>query len=321
MQREALRAPGERMQREALRTRDPSYVSRRDALTQGEHAVKSHYERVSDPSRSPTTPHQRRKGYAYPLKNYHNRIKSMLLSCFSHGVRHHLDLACGRGGDIQKWDRARIGHVCALDISKNEIHEARSRYASIRPYTTKCTFVQTDRLTHDPIPFETRFDTISCMFAMHYFTHSKKALRRVFKTVSDSLREGGVFYGITTNGHAITSKLRNRPYWNMGSICIRKSRDPRSYTFTIKDTVVDRDGHVETYVFPEHLRREALRFGLVPYTIETGEDSKWFQTPIHQTWWRPLKASYRGPRDLQRATETYACFAFQKKVGAPPPSL
>lgn len=283
-----------------------------------ERTVQSHYDSVSDPSRGgpPTTPYERQNGYAYPLKQYHNRVKSMLVSVFSHGVARHLDLACGRGGDIHKWIRARIAYVHGLDLSADEIAEARSRYDSVRPpKTTTCSFEQTNRLTREPLAFARPFDTVSCMFALHYFTHSKRALRRVLQTVSNALSEGGVFYGIATNGHAVASKLRTRRHcWRQGSVCIRSTRTPGAYTFTIPDTVVDRDEHVETYVFPEALRREALRVGLVPCSIETEDDRKWFQPPISQTWWRPLKASYKGPRDLHRATETYACFAFRKQT-------
>lgn len=39
-----------------------------------------------------------------------------------------LDLGCGKGGDLQKWQIARIAHYVGADLSRESIKEASSRH-------------------------------------------------------------------------------------------------------------------------------------------------------------------------------------------------
>jgi mRNA (guanine-N7-)-methyltransferase len=41
-----------------------------------------------------------------------------------------LDLACGKGGDLVKWDKARIQHYVGVDIAKGSVSSVGSRFQS-----------------------------------------------------------------------------------------------------------------------------------------------------------------------------------------------
>lgn len=119
----------------------------------------------------------------------------------------HLDLACGRGGDIQKWSDARMDLVLALDISDSEIQLARQRLAALQERRggdpLHFRFAMTADLGLRSIdwrhefdgPVPPLFDSVSVMFAAHYFFASRDTLQYFLANVSAGLRVGGFFYG------------------------------------------------------------------------------------------------------------------------------
>ena len=50
----------------------------------------------------------RSQGPGFPLKQYHNQVKRQLVQHFARNTAALLDLACGRGGDLQKWADAGV---------------------------------------------------------------------------------------------------------------------------------------------------------------------------------------------------------------------
>jgi 2-polyprenyl-3-methyl-5-hydroxy-6-metoxy-1,4-benzoquinol methylase len=75
---------------------------------------------------------QRQQGPAIQLKKFHNDVKRELINTYSRGSRRLLDLACGRGGDLNKWADADIREVVGVDLSPKEIDEAKRRYQQLR---------------------------------------------------------------------------------------------------------------------------------------------------------------------------------------------
>lgn len=42
-----------------------------------------------------------------------------------------LDLGCGKGGDLLKWERGRVAHVVCADIAETSIEQCKDRYAKL----------------------------------------------------------------------------------------------------------------------------------------------------------------------------------------------
>ena len=72
---------------------------------------RSHYNSKS----SSQSRRDRAHGPAAPLKKFHNLVKRELLNAFAENASLLLDVACGRGGDLAKWDDARVGTVMGID--------------------------------------------------------------------------------------------------------------------------------------------------------------------------------------------------------------
>lgn len=69
-----------------------------------------------------------------PLKRFNNWVKSALISMYAQvgwnagqGARI-LELGCGKGGDLRKWDRHRPAVMVLIDIADVSIEQARLRY-------------------------------------------------------------------------------------------------------------------------------------------------------------------------------------------------
>ncbi|XP_043690407.1 mRNA cap guanine-N7 methyltransferase 1-like isoform X3 [Telopea speciosissima] len=165
------------------------------------------------------------------LKKLNNWIKSVLIQLYAHRADFVLDLACGKGGDLIKWDKAKVGYYVGIDIAEGSIEDCRTRYngdADHHQHRKKFTFparlicgdcfeVRLDKVLEDDAPF----DICSCQFATHYSWSTEVRARRALANVSTLLRPGGVFIGTMPDANVIIKKLReveglafgNSVYW------------------------------------------------------------------------------------------------------------
>eukprot|EP00775_Hariotina_reticulata_P012819 gene12819-12946_t len=155
----------------------------------------------------------RREGPAAPLKLFHNEIKRRLIYRFAYGAESLLDYACGRGGDIHKWKSAKVQHVKGLDLSPNEIDEARRRYDELvnknrGRLALRCEFAQTDLLGLQVVKEEQPFDVITCMFALHYFFDKEDTCKVMLQTIAANLKTGGYFIACLPDGKRVKHNLQ-----------------------------------------------------------------------------------------------------------------
>ncbi|KAK9938329.1 hypothetical protein M0R45_015076 [Rubus argutus] len=136
------------------------------------------------------------------LKKLNNWIKSVLIQLYARRGDAVLDLACGKGGDLIKWDKAKIGYYVGIDIAEGSIEDCRTRYngdADHHQRRKKFTFparlicgdcyeVRLDKVLADDAPF----DICSCQFALHYSWSTEAHANVIIK----KLREAeGLFFG------------------------------------------------------------------------------------------------------------------------------
>lgn len=165
------------------------------------------------------------------LKKLNNWIKSVLIQLYAKRGDAVLDLACGKGGDLIKWDKAKIGYYVGIDIADGSIEDCRTRYNGdadhhqrrkkftfpARLLSGDCFEVRLDKALADDAPF----DLCSCQFAMHYSWSTEARARRALANVSSLLRPGGIFIGTMPDANVIVKKLRaaeglafgNSVYW------------------------------------------------------------------------------------------------------------
>ena len=190
-------------------------------------------------------------------RNYCNYVKKELLSAArrmqsnvtkfarvpSAGEVVLLDMCCGRGGDMFKWDALGIRRVYAFDSDYKSVQEAIRRYKDYRRKHRSPIIVNyhvqsalSSEYIRDTILRGKKVNIVSCMFALHYFSD----LRTFLRNVSGNLVPGGLFVGVAPDSTYIKKLLDpDDPYKN-DEVSVRWS-DQRSYYFIINEsTAVDR---------------------------------------------------------------------------------
>jgi mRNA (guanine-N7-)-methyltransferase len=160
------------------------------------------------------------------LRKFHNWIKLQLIlnATKTTKVESLLDIAVGRGGDLNKWARAKIKYVTGIDSDGDAIFGKEStvgfdgaiaRFQGMKKsgrFIPKSYFWKMSALDPDILSkLNTKdsnkiYDIVSCQFAFHYFIEN---IDHVLSVISAKLRKGGLFIGTTSDGDMIKENLNN----------------------------------------------------------------------------------------------------------------
>lgn len=179
------------------------------------------------------------------LRQYHNFVKSNLIYTYcnkmyqSNNQQSVLDIACGRGGDINKFYYTEVAYYVGIDIDdeglKSPVDGAISRYNRFRkkkPNYPKMYFLQADarallnyesqvkilsgmddinkKLLEKFFPKSGKkslFDIISCQFAMHYFLKDELSWNNFKNNIRNHLRSGGYFIATTFDSKLVIDAI------------------------------------------------------------------------------------------------------------------
>ncbi|KAJ3489688.1 hypothetical protein NLG97_g5947 [Lecanicillium saksenae] len=192
------------------------------------------------------------------LRVFNNWIKSCLIQRYSPDEDHApgsremgrtsgkelliLDMGCGKGGDLNKWQQApqAVQLYVGLDPADVSIEQARGRYRNMgnprggrgggrgghhrgpparmfdARFHVKDCFGETiedleiiQQVGFDPSPMNRRgFDVVSMMFSMHYAFESEKNARNMLRNVAGALKKGGRFIGCIPNSDVLGEHVR-----------------------------------------------------------------------------------------------------------------
>lgn len=216
--------------------------ARREAESRGVHdVVRQHYNAVPQRGRDWRKTESRIKG----LRSFNNWVKSVIIHKFSPADAGNgpplcvLDLGCGKGGDLGKWQQAPqpVELYVGIDPAEVSIDQARERHAEMQHKGSRgsrggrpqrmfdAVFIAQDAFGHtianipvirnigfDPsAPNQRRggggFDVVSMMFCMHYAFESEAKTREMLQNVAGSLKKGGRYIGTIPNSDIIRSRV------------------------------------------------------------------------------------------------------------------
>ncbi|OCK81660.1 guanine-N(7)-methyltransferase [Lepidopterella palustris CBS 459.81] len=223
--------------RQLEREKEAEKKAHEEAASRGVHdVVKQHYNMVPERGREWRKTDSRIKG----LRSFNNWVKSSTIQKFFPEGRNVkvLDIGCGKGGDLQKWQSARwVELYVGCDPADVSITQARERYEQMRKrlrrgqdlfhaefYTKDCFG---EWLGDIPIIKEVGidgsvgpgnavsqrwggggFDVVSMMFCMHYAFESEEKARGMLRNVAGALKKGGAFLGVIPNSDVISAKVQ-----------------------------------------------------------------------------------------------------------------
>ena len=208
--------------------------------------VKQHYNAVPERGRQWRKTDSKIRG----LRSFNNWVKSALMhKCVprddgpqpgdgygdeSHDGGHRrgrrikvLDIGCGKGGDLMKWQTHRVDTYVGLDPADVSVHQARERYRAMArksKFIFRAEFVVRDCFGQslEDVPAVRAvgwdgnirdrwggggFDVVSMMFCMHYAFESEEKARCMLTNVAASLKRGGKLIGVIPNSDVLSDKV------------------------------------------------------------------------------------------------------------------
>ncbi|TIA85539.1 hypothetical protein E3P99_03969 [Wallemia hederae] len=159
----------------------------------------------------------RRKSPIFNLKNFNNWVKAVLIASFARfnppPVARVLDIGCGKGGDLNKWTKSNIIDYVGLDIAEISINQAKTRFKDMRNKSFNTHFNTLDCFKEPlekAIPsqwLDSKFNAVSCQFAMHYAFDSESSVRCLLENVTKYLQPGGTFIGTIIDAGVLINAL------------------------------------------------------------------------------------------------------------------
>jgi mRNA (guanine-N7-)-methyltransferase len=232
-----------------LRQQQRAEVARKAASSRGvEEVVRQHYNAVPQRGREWRKTDSRIKG----LRSFNNWVKSTLIHKFSPAESGSdtsslrvLDIGCGKGGDLGKWQQApqSLELYVGVDPAEVSIEQARERYAQMssgggrggrgggggrggyhgnrQQRTFHAEFFVDDAFLNSLGDISLirnvgfgggsrwgpggGFDVVSMMFCMHYAFETEVKAKGMLQNVANSLKKGGRFIGVIPNSDVIRS--------------------------------------------------------------------------------------------------------------------
>ncbi|KAG9288312.1 hypothetical protein G9A89_021343 [Geosiphon pyriformis] len=177
------------------------------------------------------------------LRKFNNWVKSVLIGRYAQRGITVLDMGCGKGGDLLKWNKANIARLIGIgrhlsftlqNLAQVSIEHARQRWNEMRGmkkginpqgsifrkfaaefHTLDCFSVWLHQSLKYPISTKIarneEFDVVSMQFCLHYSYESEEKARMALKNITVNLKRGGIFLGTLPDSNWIVKKLKNLP--------------------------------------------------------------------------------------------------------------
>ena len=117
------------------------------------------------------------------LRKINNWVKSVLISMFCHPQSIVLDIAGGKGGDLNKWNFQKIAELVHVDHAIGSIMDCKNRYnegLQNNRFHFSMKLVCADafaRLISDTLDNDIYFDIVSSQFALHYAFETQERVK------------------------------------------------------------------------------------------------------------------------------------------------
>lgn len=229
--------------------------------------------------------HGREESPIIGLRKFNNWIKSVLVGSFVRGrdpmmdgrARPRggriLDLGCGKGGDLKKWEKVDPSAIVGADIAAISIQQAVARHSDNGNrfqadfFAFDCFSTPLSEAIPRPL-LEPLFDNVTLQFCMHYAWESVQKARMMLDNVSRYLRPGGIFIGTIPDSTELrgrlseSSTLQDRSFGNQYYKVVFdqiESFPPfgNRYTFFLEDAVENVPEYVVDFDIFEDLAHEA----------------------------------------------------------------
>jgi SAM-dependent methyltransferase len=132
------------------------------------------------------------------IRKNHNEAKRVLIQSVAREGHHILDVGCGFGGDLQKWNKCDV-NINMCDPEPSALEEARSRAKKMH---MRVNFYDGD-IHNCP---NRKFDILCFNFSLHYIFASKELFFSSIREIKKRMKPGGHLIGIIPDSEKIIFK-------------------------------------------------------------------------------------------------------------------
>jgi len=192
------------------------------------------------------------------MRKIHNEIKEKILRTgmywfkkqTGNDAKRLLDIAVGKGGDLNKWVKLKLEYVYGFDINPLSIEEAKRRFNTLKhnPNNMEAVFRSCqnlgwtkDSFRHNLMESSTKavdmysFDIVSCQFALHYFVDTDEKINKLFSFIDVYLKPGGCFVGTTLSNKKLALLMGDKKSFRNNYFSI-DNYNKKSYSIHINGT-------------------------------------------------------------------------------------
>ncbi|XP_055383143.1 mRNA cap guanine-N7 methyltransferase [Condylostylus longicornis] len=245
--------------------------------------VATHYNKLEEKGLA-----KRSKSKIIYMRNFNNWIKSMLIEEYLKKIKSTqklgeplrvLDMCCGKGGDLFKWEKGGITHLICTDIAEVSVEQCQQRYNAIISRADKkfgskkftAEFFACDstleRLREKYKDPSMKLNLVSCQFAFHYCFESLTQAEIMVRNAAECLLPGGYFIATIPDANEIMRRQRlygrkfGNSVYNIDFICDTE-RPPlfgAKYKFYLEDVVDCPEFLVHFPTFEKLCRKNGLK--------------------------------------------------------------
>lgn len=184
--------------------------------------VASHYNKLKESGLS-----ERNRSRILHMRNFNNWTKSMFINEYLNKIKNSrklgepirvMDMCCGKGGDLFKWEKGGITHLICTDIAEVSVEQCKSRYEGLMSRNNKlgnrfsAEFFACDstlvRLRERYKDRSLKLQLVSCQFAFHYAFESLTQADCMVRNAAECLEPYGYFIATIPNANEIMRRLR-----------------------------------------------------------------------------------------------------------------
>lgn len=161
------------------------------------------------------------------VRQFNNSIKRDLISSYLEN-KVVVDLGAGKGGDLSKYQSARIRGLYLVEPNTGYLKELRERVSKLiqhDDFTKRITIIQAFAEETQKILGEVRrkVDAVSMFFSLSFFFENQLLLSRLVDTISELIDKEGLFIGTTIDGRKTSALFKEKgDNVNLNSVSIRK---------------------------------------------------------------------------------------------------
>ncbi|XP_055844132.1 mRNA cap guanine-N7 methyltransferase [Episyrphus balteatus] len=202
----------------------PSKCPKVDNPNATEHSsvVASHYNKLKEAGLG-----ERSRSRILYMRNFNNWTKSMFINEYLNKIKNSrklgepirvMDMCCGKGGDLFKWEKGGITHLICTDIAEVSVEQCKSRYDGMMNRNNKmgsrfsAEFFACDstlvRLRERYKDRSLKLQLVSCQFAFHYAFESLTQADCMVRNAAECLEPNGYFIATIPNANEIMRRLR-----------------------------------------------------------------------------------------------------------------